>query len=65
MNKFYSMLMQFTNETQCSRTHLQSNYSNELIDEALKNGYIVEIRNNVYGDPIYMITTKGKEKRDR
>ena len=63
-NKFYSMLMQFTQGTTPSRTRLKRKYGEALIDEALNLGLIKEIRQNKYGDPIYAITEQGKEKRD-
>lgn len=64
MNEFYSMLMQFTQGSECARKHLRKNYSEELIDRALHEKYIEESRKNDIGEPIYIITTLGKEKRD-
>ena len=63
--KFYGMLMQFTQGTTPCRKHLIRHYSAELIDEAVELGYIVQIRTNETGDPVYAITDKGKELRDR
>ena len=64
MNKFYSMLMQFTQGTTPSRAHLKQQYGEELIDEALRSGYIIEIRKNEFGEPVYAITIDGKSQRD-
>ena len=63
--KFYGMLMQFTKGTTPCRNHLARHYSTELIDEAIELGYIIQIRINETGDPVYAITDKGKELRDR
>ena len=64
MNKFYSMLMRFTQGTTPSRAHLKQKYGEELIDEALRLGYIIELRKNEFGEPVYAITIDGKSKRD-
>lgn len=64
MNKFYSMLMQFSQGTTPSRTHLKRKFGEALIDEALYLGYIIELRKNEFDDPIYAITASGIEKRD-
>lgn len=64
MNEFYSLLMQFTHGNECTRKHLMRNYSVELIDRALYESYIVEARKNDIGEPIYIITKLGEEKRD-
>lgn len=39
-------------------------FSDELIDECITNGYILEIGHNNLGDPIYKITDVGRIKRD-
>lgn len=65
MNKFYSILMQFTNGTTPCREHLLRHYQASLVDEAIQLGYIVEIRKNSFGDSVYMITDSGRSVRDR
>lgn len=63
--KFYGMLMQFTHDTHPCREHLSRRYSAELVDEALNEGLISQLRTNDSGDPVYYITEKGKEVRDK
>lgn len=64
MNKFYAMLMQFSQGTTPSRSHLIRKYGEALVDEALSLGYIFELRKNAYGEPVYAITNEGKAVRD-
>ncbi len=64
MNKFYSLLMQFTQGTTPSRLHLVHKYNEDLVDEAIHMGYIIEIRKNEYGEPVYAITPAGRSARD-
>lgn len=63
--KFYGMLMQFTRGTHPCRKHLSRHYSAELVDEALEAGLISQLGTNDLGDPVYYITEKGKEVRDK
>ena len=65
MNKFYGILMQFTNGTTPCRNHLLRQYPATLIDEAVQLAYIVEIRKNNWGDPVYTITYSGRNIRDK
>lgn len=64
MNEFYSLLMQFAQESEACRKHLLKNYDEDLINKAITNGYLYELRKNDIGDPVYAITEKGKRKRD-
>ena len=64
MTKFYSMLMQFTQGTTPTRLHLVHTHNEDLVDEAIRMGYIIEIRKNEYGEPVYAITPLGKSVRD-
>lgn len=65
MNKYYELLMQFTNGTTPCRKRLLRKYDEALIDEAINLGYIEEVRKNDIHDPIYAITKLGKEIRDK
>ena len=64
MNEYYAILMQFTHGTTPCRIHLIRRFSEKLLDSAMEMGYIVQVGNNSYNEPIYAITQKGKEKRD-
>lgn len=64
MNKFYQLLMEFTNGNTPYIGLLHRRYTKELVDEAIKLGYIIEIGKNTYGESIYTITSLGKSKRD-
>ena len=65
MNKFYAMLMQFSQGSTPSRSHLIRKYGEELVDEALSLGYIRERRKNAYGELVYEIKDEGKLIRDK
>lgn len=64
MNKFYSLLMQFTQGNTPSRLHLVHASNEDLVDEAISMGYIIEIRKNIYDEPVYAITPEGRSARD-
>lgn len=61
---FYGLLMQFTNGTTPCRQHLMRRFP-KIVDQAIELGYIVEIRCNEDGDPVYAITELGKRIRDK
>lgn len=63
-NLFYGMLVQFSQGSDVSRSHLRRRYTDEMIDEAIRLGYIVEVRRHEDGDPVYRITNKGRSARD-
>lgn len=63
MNKFYKLLIMFQTGERVTRKRLLKIVSSELIDEAQENGYIALLKNDD-GEIVYMITSKGKEKRD-
>ena len=65
MNEFFKMLVVFTNGNTPCRKYLVEKFSAELVDEAIREEYIIEIRKNDLGDPVYDITQKGKDKRDK
>ena len=63
MNKYFKILLECTDKV--SREHLVRKYGEALVDEVIKNGYIVEIGKTDIGDPQHIITTRGKEIRDK
>lgn len=58
--KFYEMLVLFSHGTMHDRQRLLHKYPEELVDEAIAKGYIVEIQKNQFGEPTYGITSIGK-----
>lgn len=65
MENFYGFLMEFTNGTTPCREHLLRRYSSKTIQEAIEKGYIQEYGKTSDGDIKYIITTLGKEMRDK
>lgn len=63
--KFHEMLMLFTQNTPNTRSRLRRKYSDELIDEAVRLGYIVEDHKTEDGIAVYRITESGRILRDR
>lgn len=63
-DRCHKLLMEFTHGTTPCRKHLVRRYGNELVDEALEKGYIVQIGVTDIGDPRYAITELGKKIRD-
>lgn len=66
MNEFYKLLIYFKRGEMITRFFLlrKPGVTEELIDEALRNGYIVESYN--YDKEIrYTITARGIDKRDK
>lgn len=57
------LLKNFTGGDIVNDEHLTRNYSLKYIQELEKNGYIIKIKNK--NQIKYMITTKGKQERDR
>lgn len=57
------LLKNFTGGDIVNEEHLTRNYSLKYIQELEKNGYIIKIKNK--NQIKYMITTKGKQERDR
>ncbi len=62
MNKYYKLLVLFSNAQEWSRTNLKKRVDESLIDEALQLKYIEISRINDIGEPIYIITKLGKEE---
>ena len=62
MNKFYKLLVLFSNDEEWSRTNLKKRIDENLIDEALKLKYIKISRINDIDVPIYIITKLGKKE---
>lgn len=65
MMTFYGLLLQCSNGTTPCRSHLVKMFGDELVDDAIEQGYIREIRKNSSGEPVYQITLLGKDARDR
>lgn len=57
------LLKNFTGGDIVNEEYLTRNYSLKYIQELEKNGYIIKIKNK--NQIKYMITTKGKQERDR
>lgn len=57
------LLKNFTGGDIVNGEHLTRNYSLKYIQGLEKNGYIIKIKNK--NQIKYMITTKGKQERDR
>ena len=64
MNKYYKLLMEFTNGSTPYVGLLCRRYTKELVNEAIKLNYIVECGKNTYGETLYTITSLGKSIRD-
>lgn len=64
MNKYYKLLMEFTNGNTPYVELLYRRHTKELVDEAIKLNYIVQCDKNTYGEPIFTITSLGKSIRD-
>ncbi len=62
---YYGLLMEFTNGSTPCREHLVKRYSENIVESAIKKGYIREYGQNTLGDTIYCITEKGKYRRDK
>lgn len=60
-NKFYKMLILFSHGTTHDRQRLLHSYPEELVDEAIAKGYIIELQKDRWNVPIYRITSIGKE----
>lgn len=60
-SKFYKMLILFSQGSTHDRDRLLHRYPEELVDEAIAKGYILELRKEKFGVPIYGITPLGKE----
>lgn len=55
------MLILFSQGCTQDRTRLLNQYPEELVDEAIKKGYIREVQKDAFGVPIYAVTDSGKE----
>ena len=60
----HELLMEYAVISKISMSHLKRSYSDEIIQEALDNEYIQPIGVNDISDEIFIITQKGKDKRD-
>ena len=67
MNEFYKLLVMFQTGERVTRHRLLriSDISAVLIDKAVELGYIEIFSHTDDGDPIYIITPEGKQKRDK
>ena len=65
MNKFYKLLIYFRRGERIARSFLlrKPNITEELIEEAIDDGYIREIHSNNH-EIQYIITSEGIKKRD-
>lgn len=65
MNKFYKLLIYFRRGERIARSFLlrKPNITEELIEEAIDDGYIREIHSN-NNEIQYIITSEGIKKRD-
>ena len=64
MNKYYKLLMEFTNGSTPYAGLLYRRHAKDLVDEAIQLGYIVACGKNTYGETLYTITPLGKSLRD-
>lgn len=62
MKKYHKLLHFLSDGTEWSRTNLKRRVDEILIDEALQLEYIRISRINDIGEPIYIITKRGKEE---
>lgn len=72
MEKYYDILMQFTDGNKVSKLHLlntgnksHKKYTDEdirILEEELR--FIRAVGVNAYGEPVYIITEAGKQYRD-
>lgn len=58
-NKFYKMFILFSHGTTHDRKRLLHSYPEELADEAIAKGYIIELREDEWDVPVYEITSFG------
>lgn len=67
MNEYYKLLIQFSTGEVVTRSRLLhlNGVTASLVDDAEKQGYIQKTSPNDIGDIRYIITLKGKEKRDK
>lgn len=56
--------MAFTHGTTPCHSHLSHKYGEELIKEALENGYIISVGETPDGETKYTITELGRNFRD-
>ena len=65
-SKDYQFLMLFANGCLCARKNLKSKgFTDEFINRHLAKGWIIEMRTDDIGSPIYGITKAGKDYRDQ
>ena len=64
MNKYYKILIEFTDGMTPSEPHLVRRYGKELLNECLLQNFIVPVGRNSVGETIYTITAEGKAQRD-
>ena len=66
MKNMYGLLAQFSAKTPAlTRKSLVRMFSEELVDEALRKGYIVAFDKTDIGEVRYIITDAGREARDK
>lgn len=65
MSDFYGLLMEFSQGTTPRKEHLERRYTPEKVHEAIDKGYIKECGKTSEGETMYMITSLGKEMRDK
>ena len=64
MNKYYKLLILFSEDTQNTRKRLLKIIPPDILDEALSKKYIVQCGTTDIGDALYSITALGKKVRD-
>ena len=64
MTKWYGFLVQFSQGTTPRRSFLVRRFSEEMVQEAIETGLIVEWGKTSDGEVMYAITAKGKDERD-
>lgn len=66
MNVYYKLLVLFQRGEKCARNYLlgRPSITEQLVDEAVKLGYIQEVDKTDIGEIRYMITKAGINKRD-
>ena len=60
--KFYKLLI-WMGSDRVTDSSLKK-FPKELIEEAIKEGYIIVCGKDSWGENLYMVTPKGKAKRD-
>ncbi len=65
MNKYFKILIQFKEGECLTRYWLVDRFGEQLVDEVIKNKYIIEVDKSQFDEPRYIITKLGLEVRDK